>query len=152
MLKDEKLREWFDEFFAYSRKSLEDVKYAHSHEAKMKRKDLRERWKKLTLAEENSKWHQLVERVKTEWVSFEKGLKEDADLNAVKEAQRKLGEDMKMGLSEQIKGGVEQAFEEMTWFWQDLFKVYLPNMLKQLKDVPIPRYVVFRIVFGIDRD
>ena len=120
--------------------------YAHSDEAKAKRKELRGRWKKLNSAEENTKWHQLVEKVKTEWASFERGIKEDADLIAVKESHRKLGEDLKTGLSEQVGGGMEQAFEGITWFWQDLFRVYLPNMLAQLKEVPIPRYVVGRFL------
>jgi hypothetical protein len=139
VLQDERLRVWFDEFFAYTRKTLEDVHYAHSDEAKAKRKDLRERWKKLNSADENPKWHQLVEKVKTEWMAFEKGIKEDADLRAINEAQSKLAEDLKTGLTEQVGGAVEQALEEVTWFWQDLFKVYLPNILAQWKEVPIPR-------------
>lgn len=154
VLQDERLRNWFDEFFAHSRKALEDVNYAHSDEAKAKRRDMRARWKSLSSAEDNTKWHQLVEKVKTDWASFENALKEDADLNAVKESQWKLGEDLKMGLTEQVGEGVEQAFEQVTWFWQDLFKVYLPSMLGQLKAVPIPRYGQFLLLdyVGTDSD
>jgi hypothetical protein len=116
VVQDERLRNWFDEFFGYGMKALEDVHYAHSDEAKAKRKELRGRWKKLNSAEENTKWHQLVEKVKTEWASFERGIKEDADLIAVKESHRNLGEALKTGLSEQVGGGMEQAFEGITWF------------------------------------
>jgi len=50
-----------------------------------------------------------------------------------KDSKEKFGEDLKM---ERVGGGVERVVEEMTWFWQDL----LPNVLGQLKEIPIPRY------------
>jgi hypothetical protein len=145
VLGDEKLREWFDEFFGYAKRVLEDVHYGPTDEAKAKREDLRERWKGL---EENKKWYEVVERVKAEWAAFEGGLKGDEDLRAVKETKEKFGEDLKRGLSERVGG---QAIEEVTWFWQDLFKVYLPNVLGQLKELPIPRYV-FRFFEGVFAD
>jgi len=36
----------------------------------------------------------------------------------------------------------KEALDQATWFWQDLFRVYLPKVLSKLKDIPIPRYVV----------
>lgn len=151
VLEDERLKVWFDEFFAYAREALQDVQYAHSDEAKAERHDLRGRWKDLTSAEEN-KWHGLVESVRNEWASFETALMEDADLNAVKEAQRKLGQDLRTRLSEEVGGGVQEAFEQVTWFWQDLFRVYLPTLLSQLKELPIPRYRVFSRILGFGTD
>ncbi len=125
---------------------FEDVHYAPTQEAKAKKKDLRARWKSLSSAEENPKWHGLVQRVKSEWAMFERVLKEDEDLKAAKGAKEKFGEDLKSGLRERV----EEVFEEITWFWQDLFKVYLPNVLGQLKELPIPRYVWFHpLIFGL---
>jgi hypothetical protein len=76
-------------------------------------------------------------RVKAELAEFETALKEDEELNDARKAKEKFGEDLKM---ERVGGSVERVVEEMTWFWQDLFKVYLPNVLGQLKEIPIPRY------------
>jgi hypothetical protein len=50
----------------------------------------------------NTKWYELVEKVKAEWASFEKVLKEDEDLEAVRETKAKLGEDLRRGLSERV--------------------------------------------------
>ena len=72
-------------------------------------------------------------RVKAELAEFETALKDHEELNDAREAKEKFGEDLKM---ERVGGGVERVVEEMTWFWQDL----LPNVLGQLKEIPIPRY------------
>lgn len=142
VLEDDGLRVWFDEFFGYAKRVLGDVHYAPTQEAKMKKKDLGARWKSLSSEEGNPKWYALAQKVKTEWAAFEGALMEDGDLRAAKEAKEKFGEDLKRGMSERV--GV--AVEEITWFWQDLFKVYLPNVLGQLKELPIPRYVAgFRL-------
>ena len=152
VLQDERLRDWFDEFFGYTKKVLGDVHYAPKQEAKEKRKDLHARWKSLSSAEENPKWYELVQKVKTEWATFERALKEDEDLNVAMEAKEKFAEDLKSGLRERVGGRVEEAFEEITWFWQDLFKVYLPNVLGQLKELPIPRCVGSSFYIGFRSD
>ena len=42
---------------------------------------------------------------------------------------------------EEVESGLKTAVDQATWFWQDLFKIYIPNLLSKMKDVPIPRYV-----------
>lgn len=149
VVKDDELRMWFDEFFAYCRKSLVDLEYARSDEAKAKRHDLRGRWRKSM--EEGNKWRDIVEDAKSEWRKIGEGLKGDMDLTRLIESQRKLGVDLKNRLKDaksEVESGVQQAVEEATWFWQDLFKVYMPRVLSRLKNVPIPRYVsLFRSLY-----
>jgi hypothetical protein len=142
IVKDKELSSWFDDFLLYHRKCLGELEYARSKDAKDRRHDLRARSKRIL--EKDDKWRNIVEGVKSEWGRIERGVKENGDLKRVSEAQRKLGLDVKNGLKDardDIESGMKQAIEEATWFWQDLFKVYLPKVLKRLKDVPIPRYI-----------
>ena len=83
-----------------------------------------------------------VEAVKAEFAKVEGGLKSDADLNRLKAEHAKLGEDIERGLVEagqEAKTGMQAAVEQATWFWQDLFKVYVPRIMSKMGDVPIPR-------------
>ena len=36
-------------------------------------------------------------------------------------------------------GGIQAVLEQVSWFWQDLFKVYVPKVLGMMRDLPIPR-------------
>jgi len=135
---DPQLKKWFDDYFKYARKALADVEYAHSEDAKATRKELTTRWKKLTSTDENSKWSKLIENINSERSAFESALAQDEDLQAVKSSKQKLSDDLKAGFR-QLNQGVEDALEEATWFWQDLFKVYVPSLLSELKQFPIPR-------------
>ncbi len=144
IVKDEELSSWFDEFLVYNRKCLGELEYARSKDAKARRHNLRARSKRIR--EKDDKWRDIIEGVKSEWSRIERGVKDHGDLKRVSEAQGKLGLDVKNGLrgaKDEIESGMKQAIEEATWFWQDLFKVYLPRVLKRLKDVPIPRYISF---------
>ena len=127
ILGDEILKQWFDDLLAYCRASLADVRYAHSEKAKKERKELRERWEGMLEMEE---WKSVVEGVKSEVRKAEGGLREDEGLKAVREAQRRLGNDLK-----------EVAGDEMLLCWRDFIRVYLPRVLSKLKSLPIPRYV-----------
>lgn len=150
IVKDKELSSWFDDFLAYHKKCLGELEYARSKDAKAKRHDLRA--KSQRILEKDDKWRDVVEGVKSEWGRIERGVKDNVDLKRVSEAQIKLGLDVKNGLRDardEIESGVKQAIEEATWFWQDLFKVYLPRVLKRLKDVPIPRYIFFVCVDNI---
>ncbi|KAF8152356.1 hypothetical protein B0H34DRAFT_784565 [Crassisporium funariophilum] len=140
ILQDKDLKSWFDEFIANARQNLSEPGYARSEEAQRKRKDLRVRWK--TLLEKDDKWKAAVNDVKEELVKVQEGLTNDEDLNKVKEAHAKLGSDISQGLidaSAEATTGMQAAIEQATWFWQDLFKVYVPRMLAKMQDVPIPR-------------
>ena len=142
IVRDEDLKKWFDEFLATTRKNLAEPGYARSDESQAKRKELRIRWR--TLLEKDQKWKASVDSIKEELKKVEEGLTNDEDLNALKEAHLKLGEDIERGLVEagkEAQTGMQAVIEQATWFWQDLFKVYLPKMLEKMRDVPIPRYV-----------
>ena len=125
ILGDETLKQWFDDFLTYCRAILADVGYARSSEAREERKELRERWQGLMEKEE---WKKVVEDVKEEASRIERGLKGDEGLKSVREAQGRLGRDLR-----------EVAGEEMMLCWTDFVRVYLPKVLRKMKSVPIPR-------------
>lgn len=141
------MKAWFDEFSGHVRKSLDEPGYASSEEGKQKKKDLRVRWKKFLDADsaEGRKWKADVDALREELRAFDEAVRGDADLERVREAHAKLGRDIESGLVEaSVRGaqtGVEAVMEKATWFWQDLFKVYVPRFLNMMKDVPIPRCV-----------
>lgn len=142
--KDPDLRKWFDDFFDLARKNLTEDGYVRSEESKRKRKDLRVRWK--TLLEKDSNWKKAVDGLKVELAKFQDGLSNDKDLNRLKDAHAKLGQDIERGLVEagnEAETGLEALMERATWFWQDMFRVYLPRVVSILGDLPIPRYVDF---------
>ena len=95
-------------------------------------------WK--TTLEKDDKWRKAVDSIKNE-------LKKDEDLNRVKEAHEKFGMDIEEGFVE-AEIGVQAAVKQATWFWQDLFKVYIPRVFSKMRDVPVPRFVFFLFFFG----
>ncbi|KAF8799376.1 hypothetical protein BYT27DRAFT_7227880 [Phlegmacium glaucopus] len=136
VLKDTELKGWFDDFFSSARQNLSEPGYARSEEARNKRRELRMRWR--TLLEKDDKWRKAVDNVKIELRKIEAGLKMSEDLNRVRDAHEKFGRDMEEKLVE-VRTGVQAAIEQATWFWQDLFKVYVPRVLSKMRNVPIPR-------------
>ena len=143
ILKDQELNTWFDDFFSTARKNLSEPGYARSEEAQDKRKELRERWRELL--EKSDKWKAAVDDVMEESKKVEAGIRNDEDLNRVREAHAKLGSDIEQGLVEagqEAQTGMQAAVEQATWFWQDLFKVYLPRIMSKMRDIPIPRSVL----------
>jgi hypothetical protein len=135
VFKDTELKGWFDDFLTCARQNLSEPGYARSEEAESKREELWVRWK--THLEKDDKWRKAVDSVKIELQKFEAELKNDKDLNRIKEAHEKFEMDMEAGLVEAESGVIEQA----TWFWQDLFKVYVPRVLSKMRDVPVPRFI-----------
>ncbi|KAF5378126.1 hypothetical protein D9615_007578 [Tricholomella constricta] len=138
---DPELRQWFDDFFELTRKNLSKEGYARSDESKANRKSLRTRWKAL-LDEESGKWRDTVDGVKQELSKFQDGLNADRDLQRVKTAHEKLSEDLERGLIEaggKAETGLEALMERASWFWQDIFRVYIPRIVEFLGDLPIPR-------------
>jgi hypothetical protein len=148
ILKDQELKAWFDDFFSTVRKNLSEPGYARSEEAQGKRKELRGRWG--TLLEKSDKWRSAVDNVMKEAKKVEAGIRNDEDLNRVREAHAKLGSDIERGLVEagqEAQTGMQAAVEQATWFWQDLFKVYLPRIMSKMRDIPIPRLVFPAVLF-----
>ncbi|EDR09989.1 uncharacterized protein LACBIDRAFT_317829 [Laccaria bicolor S238N-H82] len=140
IVKNPELKEWVDDSIRWARKVLAEPGYARSEEAQKTRKALEERWK--SALEKDWKWHGHVKKLKEELYKIELGLQEDKDLQRVVDAQAKLGEDLASGLTradEEVESGLKAAVDQATWFWQDLFKIYIPNLLSKMKDVPIPR-------------
>ena len=140
-MKDTEVKGWFDDFFTCARR-----RYASSEEAESKRQELWERWK--TILEKDDKWRKAVDGVKNELQKLEAELKKDEDLNRVKEAHEKFEIGMKDGFVE-AQTGMQAAVEQATWFWQDLFKVYIPRVFSKMRDVPVPRFIFLLLFFSV---
>ncbi|RXW22305.1 hypothetical protein EST38_g3549 [Candolleomyces aberdarensis] len=155
VLRDPELKSWFEDGLGFVRRCLTDVGFAKSDQATQERRQLRTRWR--TFIEKDEKWKANIEQLKEEWSKIEKGLKEDSDLQNVQNAHQNLSRDLKSGLTQigsevadkvadtvgatasQGQTSLEAAMEQATWFWQDLFKVYLPKAMSKMRDFPIPR-------------
>ncbi|KAF7981273.1 hypothetical protein HWV62_34169 [Athelia sp. TMB] len=138
---DPDLKAWFNDLFAHIRKSLDEAGYARSDEAGQRYNELRQRWKALSSNEsdEGRKWKHDVDALKSEIRAFEAALANDQDLNRVKKAHAKLGEQLGDGAEKTGKVGLQLAMDQAAWVWQDLFNVYAPRVMGMLHDIPIPR-------------
>lgn len=141
---DQDLRAWFDDFFTHLRRDLDEAGYLRSDEAKQTRKSLRNRWKELLDQDSDfgRMWKKDLEAMKDQVKIFQDGLRNDEDLIRLREAHLRLGQAIESGLVEagdQAQNGMQALMEQATWFWQDLFRVYLPRGLSMMKDIPIPR-------------
>lgn len=142
IVQDPELKAYFDEYLNEIRRNLTEAGYARSGAAAQKRRDLGVQWK--SLLEKDNRWKTIVNRLKEQLSRVEEGLTNDEDLKHVKAAHQRFNKDIEQGLidaSTQAQTGLQAAMEQVTWFWQDLFKVYMPRIMSKMKDLPIPRYV-----------
>jgi Family of unknown function (DUF5923) len=142
--KDSDLRAWFDNFFDFAKANLMKEGYARSDASKENWEALCTRWN--SLMEKDSKWKRAVEECKAALRKVVDGLKEDEDLARVRAAHARFAEDLERGLVDagrEAETGLEALVERATWFWQDLFKMYLPRFVSKLQSLPIPRCISF---------
>jgi hypothetical protein len=114
-----------EKFFDYAHKSLDDPKYPRSEEARLVRRDIRQRGRKLLDANTDAgrAWAELKETAQT----FGAALAADKDVQRLRTAHAQLGQDVESGLveaGEQAETGVQAVLERASWFWRDLFTVY----------------------------
>jgi hypothetical protein len=139
---DSNLRTWFDEFFDYAKANLMKECYARSEASEEKWESLYARW--TSIMERDSKWKRAVEGFKAELRKVLDGMKDDEDLTQVRTAHARFAADLERGLVEagrEAETGLEALVERVTWFWQDLFRVYLPRLVNKVRSLPIPRYL-----------
>ncbi|KAK0467954.1 uncharacterized protein EV420DRAFT_1502084 [Desarmillaria tabescens] len=137
---DKDLQKWFQELLQVIRKTINDVGYMQSEELKQTKKDLRTRWKKFFV--EDSKWKTHYGALRNELNAFEAALSQDKDTKRLRDAHVQLGKAIEHGLVEagaQAKSGLHAAMEQASWFWRDIFQVYIPRALTFMKGFPIPR-------------
>lgn len=141
--KDYDLRAWFDEFFDYAKANLMKEGYARSQASNEKWEALCARWS--ALIEKDSKWKRAVEDFQVELHNVMDKMKNDEDLGRVRAAHARLAADLERGLVEagrEMEISMQAMVDKATWFWQDLFKVYLPRIVSKLESLPIPRYMI----------
>ncbi|KAF5348242.1 hypothetical protein D9756_010501 [Leucocoprinus leucothites] len=140
IVQDKDLKSWFDDFINELRRGLSESGYARSDAATRKRKQLQVRWR--SLLERDDKWKSSIDSLKEGLEKADEGLSADKDLQRIKSAHQRFNQDVEQGLidaSKEAETGLQAAMEQVTWFWQDLFKVYLPRVMTRMKGVPIPR-------------
>ncbi|KAK0498402.1 hypothetical protein EDD18DRAFT_1308634 [Armillaria luteobubalina] len=132
---DKDLQKWFQEFFQVIRKTVNDPGYMQSEDIEQAKKDLRTRWKKFFV--EDSKWKTHYEAFRNELNAFEAALNQDKDTKRLRDAHVQLGKVIEDGLVEagsEAKAGLHAAMERASWFWRDIFQVYIPHALTFMKD------------------
>ncbi|KAK0206169.1 hypothetical protein DFS33DRAFT_1499100 [Desarmillaria ectypa] len=137
---DKDLQKWFQEFFQVIRKTINDAGYMQSEDLEQAKKELRTRWKKLFV--EDSKWKTHYGAFRNELSAFEAALSQDKDTKRLRDAHVQLGKAIEDGLVEagsEAKSGLHAAMERASWFWRDIFQVYIPRALTFMKGFPIPR-------------
>lgn len=151
---DEDIKAWFSDFFAYVRKCLEEPKYVHTDEAVQTYDDLRQRWEEL-LDEDSDvarKWKSDVGSLRWAVYALHEAIRKNLNIIRVRRAHEKLCKDLERIGATAGKVGVQFALEQGSWFWQDMFNVYMPRLLKTVKDIPIPRteYVDSEVDFVLE--
>jgi len=137
---DRDLKSWFDDSINEIRRDLSEPGYVRSDDATRKRKQLRIRWR--ALLEKDEKWKSNIDELKQGLAQIDEGISQDQDLQRIKAAHQRLNNDVEQGLidaSREAETGFKASVDQVTWFWQDLFKVYVPRIMSTMKDVPIPR-------------
>lgn len=151
---NEDLKSWFNDFFAYVRKSLDEPGYARSEEAHHMHQQLGERWKQLLDQDSDMgrKWKEDVQALRDELRDFRKAMARDADLQRVRKAHAAFGKYLAQSVGTGGQIGMQFALDQSSWFWQDVFNVYASRLLRIIKDIPIPRteYVDNEIEFVLE--
>ncbi|KAG1725498.1 uncharacterized protein EDB91DRAFT_1062179 [Suillus paluster] len=151
---DEDLKSWFNDFFAHVRKSLDEPGYARSEEARQKHQRLGERWKQLVNQDSDAgrKWKEDVRAFRHEIHEFQQAITKDADSQRARKAHATFARDVAQSVSTGGQMGMQFALDQASWFWQDMFNVYAPRILRVIQDIPIPRteYVDNEIEFVLE--
>ncbi|KAF9236300.1 hypothetical protein BU15DRAFT_50314 [Melanogaster broomeanus] len=139
--RDEDLKAWFNDFFAHVRKSLDTPGYARSEDAHEKHKQLGRRWKELLEGDTDAgrQWKEDVGAFRRELHEFQQALAKDPDLQRVRRAHAKFADDLENGAIAGGQLGLQLAFDQASWFWQDVVNVYAQRILNVVKHIPIPR-------------
>ncbi|OAX34743.1 hypothetical protein K503DRAFT_803347 [Rhizopogon vinicolor AM-OR11-026] len=151
---DEDLKVWFNDFFEHVRKSLDQPGYARSEEAHRRHQQLGEHWKQLLDQDSGTgrKWKEDVQGLRHELRAFQNAITKDPDLQHVRKAHAQFSKGLAQSVGMGGKMGMQFAFDQASWFWQDAFNVYVPRILNAVKDIPIPRteYVDNEIEFVLE--
>ncbi|KAI6039704.1 hypothetical protein EDC04DRAFT_3140724 [Pisolithus marmoratus] len=138
---EEDVKAWCNDMFVFVHKCLGEPKYAHTDDATEAYDNLRRRWKELLNEDSDAarKWKDDVKNLRREIRALQQAIRKDTDIVHVRRAHEKWCNDLQTVGATAGKIGVQFALEQGSWFWQDMFNVYMPRLLRAVKDIPIPR-------------
>jgi hypothetical protein len=139
---DTDLHQWFKDYIAYARRTLESVGDNDTEEMRDTRQGLRRRWNELTDigSDKSRKWKEDLEALRNEARTFQERMEHDKELQVIRKAHAQLGRDIEESLVDVAAHGLQAGISGISWLWTDLFNVYLPRLVCILKSIPIPRY------------
>ncbi|KAK0524726.1 hypothetical protein OC835_005839 [Tilletia horrida] len=130
---DERLSKYWEEVDGYVERLLFDEGYVTSSKASRKADDLYEKAQKLL--ESNAAWKRDAKELNDNLVEYRDALAADADAVEFLDAVSDLNED----LAELLKDGVSIFALRATGVVADLFDVWLPRLIGEIKQIPLPR-------------
>ena len=138
---DPDIKAWFNDFFGYTRKCLQEPGYIHTDQARRGYDVLRKRWGEFLDEESDAarKWKEDVRGLRNELSVLRQAVVKDPDVIRLRKAHDKLHNDLTRFGAATGEAKLQFALEQGSWFWQDMFSVYTPRVLSVLKDIPIPR-------------
>jgi hypothetical protein len=139
---DTDLRQWVEDYIAYARRALENVGDNDMEGIRDTRQVLSRRWNELTDtgSDKSRKLKEDFQVLRKEVHEFQERVEQDKDLQAVRQAHAKLGRDIEDTFVDVAAVGLQATVSGTSWFWVDLFNVYLPRFISTIKSIPIPRY------------
>ncbi|KAE8232503.1 hypothetical protein CF326_g2463 [Tilletia indica] len=130
---DERLTNYWNEIDAYVERLLFDEGFVTSSKAARKADDLYEKAQKLL--ESNAGWKRDAEALNEQLGEYRNALSSDAEATELLDALSDLNED----ISELVKDGVSIFALKATGVVVDIFDVWLPRLVSQIKSIPLPR-------------
>ena len=139
---DTDLRQWVEDYIAFARRALENAGDNDMEGIRDAREALSRRWNELTDtgSDKSRKRKEDFEALRKEVRELQERMEQDKDLQAVRQAHAQLGRDIEDTLVDVAEVGLQAAVSGTSWFWADLFNVYLPRFISMIKSIPIPRY------------
>ncbi|CAD6960072.1 unnamed protein product [Tilletia controversa] len=130
---DERLTNYWNEIDSYVERLLFDEGFVTSSKAARKADDLYEKAQKLL--ESNAGWKRDAEALNEQLVEYRDALSHDAEATEFLDALSDLNEDV----SELLVDGVSIFALKATGVVADVFDVWLPRLIGQIKSIPLPR-------------
>lgn len=117
------------------RKNLDEPGYSSSDERQRAADDLEKRWQGIMYEDSEREWKRDLDALRREFDEFRELVRADPDVARLKEAHGNLAEEV----TEVASAVADASVDRTSWLWHDVLDVYVPRILSQIKDIPVPR-------------